>query len=234
MERILTLVIIFCIFDSVQANVMPKLTLINSRQGLQFGNGCNGFITTIERPSPGFLVMKEIWKDIEEFSGLYQVSTKGRIKSLRRLMFVNRLGKIIKKVSPEKILNPHTNIRGYVHLALQDNGYCKHLRVHRIVAMAFIPNPENKPDINHKNGIKSDNRVENLEWCTPQENIRHAQLNNLTLKGERHGCSKLVGMQVRVIRKTTELTQRELAKIFNVSQPTIKEIKRGEIWKHLL
>src|SRR5690349_9031584 len=102
---------------------------------------------------------EEIWKDIPGYEDLYQVSNIGRVKSFKR-------GKeAVRVLSLKK--------SGYLYVCLC-NSINKHLRVNRLVALAFIPNPENKSDVNHKNGIKSDNRVENLEWNTPSENRQHA------------------------------------------------------------
>lgn len=109
--------------------------------------------------------MEEIWKAVNEYDGLYIVSNYGNVKSLRRNI----------------ILHP-TNDDGYLKVKLQFNRKTKSVRVHRIVALAFIPNPENKAQVNHINGIKSDNRVENLEWSTNRENILHARKNGLVPK----------------------------------------------------
>lgn len=102
--------------------------------------------------------MKEIWKDIVGYEGKYQVSNLGRVKSLN----YGRTGK-------EKVLKYEDN-NGYLRVNLCKNCKVKHYRIHRLVAQAFIPNPDNLPVINHKNEIKTDNRVQNLEWCTSQYN----------------------------------------------------------------
>ncbi len=111
---------------------------------------------------------KEIWKPVPEYEGIYEVSNLGRIKSLSR-------GK-----RKEKILNPNSG--RYKNVFLSKNGdYCKML-LHRIVAIVFIPNPENKPQVNHKDGNKFNNEVSNLEWCTHQENMNHAYVTGLIPK----------------------------------------------------
>lgn len=115
----------------------------------------------------------ETWKDIPGYENLYQISDQGRVKSL--------------KFGKEKVLKPGLGSDGYCQVQLFKNGEMKNFRVHRLVSLVFIPNPDNKPFVDHINGIKNDNSVKNLRWCTHKENmnfplvrknISQSQINN--------------------------------------------------------
>lgn len=129
----------------------------------------------------------EKWKDISGFEGYYKVSNLGRVKGLRRV-YQTMAGH--EEILPERILKLQKDPNGYPYVSLskiekRGNEARNNYLVHRLIAKAFIPNPENKPCINHKNLNKSDNSIVNLEWCTHKENIIHAALNGRLKRKEK-------------------------------------------------
>lgn len=131
---------------------------------------------------------QEVWRPIPQFEGRYEVSNIGRVRSLPKIIIRKGHGVYLR---PEAIM---TNVKtpfGYFVLKLRNEGKDFRIPVHRLVAMAFIPNPNNYPIINHKNGIKTDNRVENLEWCTHKMNTAHAWRIGLAFKSQNSGTPKI-------------------------------------------
>ena len=108
--------------------------------------------------------MEEIWRDVKGHKGRYMVSNLGRVKSLN----YSNTGK-------EGILNAEDNGKGYLRVRLWKDGKVEKCRINRLVAIAFIPNPDNLPEVNHKDEDKTNNRVENLEWCSRQYNVEYSQ-----------------------------------------------------------
>ena len=129
--------------------------------------------------------MEEMWKDIENYEGLYQVSNLGRVKSLKRDIINNRYGVAHIK---EKILKPRNDGKGYVRIVLYKNNQKKQFKIHRLVAQTFILNVQNKPFVNHIDGNKQNNKVTNLEWCTCKENNLHAFNTGLNSRKLRAVC----------------------------------------------
>ena len=174
---------------------------------------------------------QEIWKSVLGYEGFYEISNLGRVKSLDRQSKKNN------RVYKGRVLNC-TVRHGYREAGLRGSDGCqKHLSVHRLVAIAFIPNIENKPQVNHINGIKTDNRVENLEWCTSKENVIHAVNNRLRVaaNGESHYNCKITDNDVREIRNlyvNSKETYATLSKKYNTTPSTIGKIIRREKRKY--
>lgn len=168
--------------------------------------------------------MEEVWKDIEGFEGLYQVSNLGNVKRLKS-----------KGCISDRLIAKSINKKGYIYRGLHNKGIYRKIKEHRLVAKAFIDNPENKQTVNHINGIKTDNRVENLEWCTHLENKQHAVNTGLTnTKGEKNCFSKLTEQEVIEIREIGfSQTRISLARKYGVCSTTITKIIKKEMWKHI-
>ena len=159
--------------------------------------------------------MLEVWKDIAGYEGLYQISNLGRVKSLPKKVG----GSIYKKTNgmvktKQRIMSPSfvgrnwRNKKGYLSVSLCDgNGGCKRYNVHRLVAETFIPNPNNKPQVNHKDGDKTNNSVDNLEWATREENMQHCMYELKALKNVYKPVKTLCVETGKVYRSTSEASR---------------------------
>jgi len=166
----------------------------------------------------------EMWKDIPDYDGDYQESNFGRTKSFKN-------GK-------EKILKPYITPKGYLGVGLFKEAKGKKKYIHRLVAELFIPNPENKPQINHIDGCKLNNHFENLEYLTDKENLDHAVKLGLIKSGENNYQAKLTAEQVREIRKlyvkgSSEFGYDGLAKLYGVGRVTIQRVVNYERYKNV-
>jgi hypothetical protein len=161
--------------------------------------------------------MNEVWEDIIGYEGFYQVSDLGRVKSLR--------------FNKEIILKFGVDWSGYLLVNLFKNGIPKNMKAHRLVALTFIPNPENKLEVNHKDGIKTNNNIENLEWSTRAENCLHAWGVGLSKGNSRLKESEV--LQIRDLYKSERFNQMEIAELYNCSKRNIYKIVNRETWEYI-
>lgn len=178
--------------------------------------------------------IKEIWKDVEGYETLYQVSNLGNVKRLKGIRnYVD--GRSYKY--KEEIMNFDYSTPGYKRYCFTKNKKTLKREVHRFLAIAFIPNPENKPQVNHINGIKTDNRVENLEWVTARENLMHATRTGLRRNARSHKIHtcKINEFTILAIRRlhriNPEFNRSDVARKLNVNYNVIWKIITNRTWK---
>lgn len=173
-------------------------------------------------------IEEDEWRDVPGYEGLYRVSDVGEVKSFLKWRGTN-----------QRMLKPAFIGHGYLFVVLSKNGKKKNSLIHRLVASSFVPNIDKNPCVNHKNGIKTDNCVENLEWCTLKENNVHAWANGLgrVAVGEESGASKLTEERVLEIRKTYKPRvyngTKELSEKYGVGRTTIYNIVNRKTWRNL-
>jgi hypothetical protein len=177
--------------------------------------------------------MEEIWKDVVGYEGYYQVSNFGRIKSVDRIKhYSNRKASFLKG----RVMSSSKNACGYERLDIRKDNVKKQFLLHRLIAEAFIPNTDNKPEVNHINGIKDDNRVCNLEWVTHDENMKHAYNMGVgtARRGSDNGLSKLAEIDVYNIKYNLHFVNTpHLTKIYSVSKSTIEKVRSNRSWTHI-
>lgn len=166
----------------------------------------------------------EVWVDVKEYEGFYQVSNMGRVRSKDRTVLCSRLGT---KNLKSRLLSCTIDAAGYARVTLQDQGRNKVWKVHRLVAEHFIPKIEGKDVINHKDNVKHNNHVDNLEWCTAQENTQHMhrQGRNYSAPGEANPACKLTDAQVaEIMALKGTLSQSKIAARYGVSPSHIHRL----------
>ncbi len=170
---------------------------------------------------------KEIWRDIEGYEGKYQVSNLGRVRGLK-----NRRGNL--RATP-LVMKPSLDRYGYFKMCLRFNGENKCVTVHRLVAQTFIPNPDNKPCVNHINGIKTDCCVRNLEWVTHSENTQHAYDTNLCSNNAQRKLTNEQAHKIReeYIKGDKTYGVEPLARKYGVYPQTIRKIVQNKTYKYI-
>lgn len=189
----------------------------------------------------------EVWKDVKDYEGLYQVSNFGRVKSLYREFWSGKDHRILKKY-PETLLKIWLDNGGYEYVTLCKEAKCRKYKVHRLVGEAFIPNPENKPQIDHIDTVRTNNRVENLRWATRREN----NLNPITMKrysdtkmGDKNPIKKIKKKVLQIDVNTNEIIKTwdsavDAAKAIGVDHSNIYRAIYGQLstcrgykWKYV-
>ena len=159
---------------------------------------------------------------IPGYEGLYKVSRVGDITSYKRKQPI--------------VMKTFISPTGYLHLELKKDNVKKNYRVHRLVTQTYIDNPENKPQVNHIDGNKLNNSIENLEWCTSSENNKHAYKSGLKCQnGEKNHQSKLLSRDIRNIRdmRNNGHTHQYIANKFNIARQTVGDICNRRRWGHI-
>jgi len=176
---------------------------------------------------------KEAWRDIQGFEGIYQVSNKGNVRSLDRIITYSD-GRVY-NYSGKKLALTSVNNPGYINVKLSVNQKIITKDIHVLVANAFIDNPENKPWVNHIDGNKLNNNDWNLEWSTMSENAVHALDNGLTVHGEKCSWSKLTNDQVLEIYSRSHNNEKhiDIARDYGITKGTVSKIKLGTTGKRI-
>lgn len=180
-------------------------------------------------------MQKEIWKPIEGYGRLYEVSNMGKVKVLESFNKRNNHGKMVIYHQKEIIRKVGLASSGYALITLRKNGKTKSFLLHRIVAKAFISNPENKPNVNHIDNDPANNATSNLEWVTQKENYAHSERQGRNTFGERSGVSKLKEVDVLKIREMyrSGSLKADIANIFSITTANVVYIVSRKTWKHI-
>lgn len=173
-----------------------------------------------------------MWKPIQNFDDLYEISDEGLVRSVTRTIRDNKQHEYTHK---GKILKPNVLPNGYLVVYLRKNGKTYPKYVHRLTAEAYLPNPNHLPIVNHKNGDKSNCKATNLEWSTYADNNQHVYDTGLHKRGEGHYKSMLTENMVREIRKNGKYADYEtIGQQYGVSKATIRDVLLYRTWRHVV
>ena len=184
--------------------------------------------------------MKEVWKSVKGFEGLYEVSNLGNIRSLDRIEIMQMKNETIRKRTKKgRILKLFLDGKGnYLQTNLSISGKHKMVLAHRVVATAFLPNPENLPEVNHKDENKTNNSVENLEWCDHKYNNNYGSKKFQT-RGTRNPQNKFTEEMIRDIKQNyipydEKFGAKAFQKKYGISLTHICAIAKGRTWGYLV
>ena len=186
--------------------------------------------------------MIECWKPIENYNNLYEISSFGNIRSLdRKITMKNKWGGCTTFIRKGKVLKNKKKSTGYNFVCLSKNNIKRYYHVHRLVAQAFIPNPNTLPQVNHKDGNKDNNNVNNLEWCTSHQNLLHASKMGLSSPKSNIRNSKkakLTEEKVKWLRTHYKKYDKEfgisaLSKKFNISRGHLSNVIKLKYWSDI-
>lgn len=210
----------------------------------------SGILPHLDKPLAGtFYIMQtqlelseqEIWKDVVDYEGQYEVSNTGKLRYVPKtiMRFRKDTGKSHAIHIKGKTSFGSLNKKGYFDVKLWKDGTSKSIVIHRLIAQSYIPNPSKLPQVNHIDGVKTNNRVENLEWCDNAHNVKHAYVLGLAvgLKGEKQNGSKIKESDVLEIRKfyadNPTAFYRIYAEKLNLSIKSICSIVNRKSWTHI-
>lgn len=177
----------------------------------------------------------EIWKPIKGYEGYYDISNMGNVRVKDRIVYCGR--GINPKIRKGRIRKQGIYRNGYKKITLSVNGVQSTILIHRLVAIHFIPNPENKPQVNHKDGDKTNNRFDNLEWVTNGENQKHAFMNGLKINIKGSKCKNSIFTESDVYLIRLKLSQgipvKDISNEYGVSYGAVNAIRTGKNWAWL-
>ena len=174
------------------------------------------------------------YKDIKGYEGLYQISEDGVVRSLDRVT----TGVNGREYYNKGVTLKSSNNKGYLQVRLYKDNGSRTIPIHRLIATTYVPNPNNLPQVNHKDGNKKNNHYTNIEWCTPSENTQHAFDTGLATptRGETNGQAKLtdeIVIGIRKVHNTGKYMQREIAEMYGIKDAQVSRIVNNKRWAHL-